>query len=416
MCRFGLCLCIVAIIVILSRLSLTKKQKRRLDRRLVIPMRLLKIDGFCQKKLQILCADTRRSLFKARPGNVQTVVLLRDDVSAVRVLSEGKKSKRLELSSSCQEQIFVERFMSVSLSISRPAPRQIWSLQQRFKEHRLATGAVLHHNSDKNSQDVVLFVPGRGALMDSEDFLDDVEESGKTFAILYFRGHTYGNANEKHLECAFPGFCLDTAVEDVLGALEFFSGRRIRLVGYSLGGLIATLVMTRRAPLHVVDVVLISPLLSVKKYIEAHPILACLLLSVASPCLTTFRGHSIVKLPEIFSTAVAAQNSVCSGLRSDPHHPETNAVVTAGFASATSKALTELQIWSKPCCVPALLLESTSDSVVDAEHSAKVAAKIFTDLKRKNLPFSGHFILQGLLCADGAVSARILISNFWNER
>lgn len=416
---YGVCGVIVLLLIVAMGRVLANHQPEfsaRLARPPTAPQRILKVDGRCYVQLNVVA---RRVLAKAKPGRVQIAVILDDAVEAVRIVCDGRRSVPLRLPPCAQEEeVPVGEFRGVRVTIRRPAPLPTWRLADTFDAVHLSTGAMMHCASRPGHSEVVLFVPGKSALFDTKKLVDRALADGKNFAVLYYRAHTYTNRHEPEaLDCAFASGSLEPAVEDLHCAIRALRGRRIRLVGYSLGGLIATLLVTRHAPLEISDMILVSPFLCGRKYSGVHPLCAWMLVSAVAPFLPTFHGHSVLKMPALYKQSLTfGQANVFSPLRDDAHLMRALPAVTTTFVSALSKAATELELWARTSNLPVLLISSGNDNVVSSRDSAKVAKKLFVDLRCADVPFGGHWPLAGLLSLDAAAQCRELMFDFWDRQ
>ena len=272
------------------------------------------------------------------------------------------------------------------------------------------------HYASRGHSEVVLFVPSKSALFDTKELVDRPRRR-QGFAVLYYRAHTYTNRHEpRALDCAFASGSPTRRWKPPLRHPRS-RGKRIRLVGYSLGGLIATLLVTRHAPLEISDMILVSPFLCGRKYSGVHPLCAWMLVSAVAPFLPTFHGHSVLKMPALYKQSLTfGQANVFSPLRDDAHLMRALPAVTTTFVSALSKAATELELWARTSNLPVLLIGSGNDNVVSSRDSAKVAKKLSSTCGAPTSRLAATGRSGSLLSLDAAAQCRELMFDFWDRQ
>lgn len=374
------------------------------------PLRIVTVKGV--GPVRVTCARTGGLVMQTRSVSTCVKGLLDEAVDLLRIESHSGSAV---LSASLGVATAVGGFV---VAVRRPLPKPVWKVDERFHATRLETGANLHVSRAGRSDDVVLFLPGRGSLMDAEEFLDSIEGSGRTMAVLYYRGHSYSNPREEALDCSFPEGTLDSALDDVASAVHAIlkrSGRaRVRLVGYSLGGLVAALFLKRGGHASVRDLVLFCPFLCSRRQTGMHPVLAWASSVLSRPFLSTYAGEPVVRGPAVIQKSLYfVHHGSWSGLRFDGNETRAAAAVPASFVSAFSSAMIELELNSKPLSIPVLMFTSSTDTVVDSAASISVARNIFDILQIEDLEAAGHFPVNGLLCEASAARARKIALRFW---
>ena len=377
------------------------------------PLRIVTVQGVGPTKLT--CARTGSLVLQTRGVGTCVKGLLDESIDLLRIESPSGSAV---LSASLAVATAVGGFV---VSVRRPLPKPVWEIHRRFATARLDTGASLHVSRAGQSDEVVLFVPGRGSLMDSEEFLDSVEGSGRTMAVLYYRGHSYSNPREEALDCSFPEGTLDSALDDVASAVRAIrktsKRARVRLVGYSLGGLIASLYLKRKGHKCIEDLVLFCPFLCARRQTGMHPVLAWASSVFSRPFLSTYAGEPVIRGPAVVQKSLYfIHHGSWSGLRFDGNETKAAAAVPASFVSAFSSAMMELELTSKPLSIPVLMITSSTDTVVDSAASISVARHIFDILQIEDLEAAGHFPVNGLLCEASAAQARKAALRFWHRK
>lgn len=374
------------------------------------PLRVLRVSNSRPVPVVVHDYQTGERVLRApvRSGRAVASNLLADEVAALRI---GRAFVPLR-----DDGVDVV-VGGVRVVVDRPRAQAPWRLRDRFALERLETGARAHvGRGNARADEVVLFVPGRGALMDSEAWVDRVEASGRRLVVLYYRGHTYANDLDEALDCAFPSATLDEALEDVRAALRRFAGKRVRLVGYSLGGLICALLLSRGG-VAVRDLVLLCPFLCCRYNTGMpHPLCVWACAKFAPALAPRYHGVPVLKGPPVGRQSTYFQHhNNWSGLRSDARESRAPVALAVPFIAAFAVAMAELER-SAGLSLPVLLFSSGSDTVVDDEGSAAVARGVFKNLTSVQLPHAGHWPVNGMLSASDATTALNSTLSFWDGR
>ena len=296
------------------------------------------------------------------------------------------------------------------------APKPQWDIHADMDLVRLPTGGAMHV-AGLGRPEAVLVVCGRNSPLSDRAVAAALQGNGqRALGILYYESHTYARHGDWAMDCAMPSASLAPSAADVGSALDALGAEHVHLVSYSLGSLVATLHLSRRADARVVDHVLLAPYLSTAGQVPLPLMLGTIVVHLLAPVLPHVGRVPVLRRPSPSETTVYAAWRVQDPLRADPVLGSSTPALTLSFCQAVCKALVHLTLARPRIATRALVVTSSSDCVIDPRACLRRARELYRDVASVDVPGAGHWLLSG----DGGwdshrpVVAHIL--QFWKHR
>lgn len=297
------------------------------------------------------------------------------------------------------------RIGEMTLSVHELRPDPVWNPDDEFDVLTMPRGGTLLRDKEyASAHNHVLFVPGRNTDVREKSVLDSVRTRGFSFSVFLYESHTASRARNRLdpvLDCAFLSGSLDASIEDLTHSLHHLGVEHVHLMGYSLGGLIASLCVAREPRVPIRSLALIAPFFTLRGtplvMLENEvgswcaPLLSGMMrrqhgvpvLRKGSPFKTSTKYHSIAQLHPV--TGGISEWSV---YRLVP-------AVTHGFVSASVRGILELRrrLPSPDLRVPVVVVCSNSDELLDSEEILRRCETMFPAATLTTVSFLGHRLL-----------------------
>lgn len=258
---------------------------------------------------------------------------------------------------------------ALTIEVRRPTPASPWRVSDDLLTTRLPHGCVLMSDRDPTATRDAILLPGRGLSVRSREQLLFYRSRSVRLHVFYYEAHTFAAATDR-LEGSLAS--LAASVADLEAAVARVDATA--LIGYSLGGLVASLYLKRHAATTpVTRLVLLAPYLAGSPLVRALP----------RQILPRVRDRPVLDAHLLVSVNHADYWRWRYPLAREP--PNDYPYLSLDLLRACEASMRELR--DAPGCVrvPTLLLSSRYDDVLSSAAVEASARAICSDLRVRRL-------------------------------
>lgn len=343
---------------------------------------------------EVVKVRTENGSYTVTPMNgvlhrVEAIPVKQTGIVALRLKQHGKRDVHIRGQVPFKQTVFG----GVVVTATKVTPQRKWFVPHDLERTHLPHGGVMMSDLHSSGVDLVL-VPGKSAHMRSLRMLETFRAANIRLHIVYYEDHSYARRDGR-IDCGFHSGSIDNSVNDVGYAIEVTRAKF--LIGYSLGGLIATMLLVRSVGTSLLGAVLITPFLSydrTSRTLDPTTKLGGIAIGAMRRLAPVHHGNPY--LIENLKVKLGYQdyNRYAFPLVSeDPDDACPPINVSFNFVQATTGAMAELKramASAKTSSTPVLLIGCTQDSLVSHTTNMRVCQRLFEEVSVRTLPFTHH--------------------------
>ena len=279
---------------------------------------------------------------------------------------------------------FTTKLSNITIHVEMVQVEKEWFILNEMEATELGNGGLIH--SDRMSSGVdVLLVPGKSAPFIDRNCLELFRLHNMRLHVVYYEDHTFAR-RDGNIECGFKSGSAEASIEHIRKALKVT--RADFCIGYSLGGLLLSLLLKRNPNIHVGSICLVNPFLAMSMHSVVRGLDTSIGISILRMLKGTFpRLKDDTVIPRVKSRfdwvefmAYKYPINIRNPQRDDP----ARFVSQCSFNMIDVSISAMLELRSGPKIrTPLLLVGGTQDEVCAAKSNIRMSKRIFENVHVK---------------------------------